>query len=669
MSVQSAQGHYQTSTVFSAPTNYTYLALFYINSDLGTASDPAGTQILLSRNYDGSVTGEVFYWDGGDNNAYVANFVSGAANAATALASRPPLNTWCAAVLQCQGEGANDQIARWLNIEDPSAGWISATCQSLTAAQWETQNNQSTTSNSRPTDSRCAHWRAWSRVLTVEDLYREVANMWAVMRDDLDWDVPMYSTSAIEDYSPNRVTIVTQGGTLSDGNQPSLNDLIHPGGYDSFISLAAPQVTSHPSPQSVESGATASFSITATGATSYQWQRQPPEGGSYSNVSGGTGGTTANYTTPTLARSDSGAQYRCQATNALGTSDSLPGSLSVSEVPTSYSTAVGLVVGSSSSPIGFSYVGSDDAGSGVSGTLATTNADDTLAASGTTTVTGTLARTNADDTSAASGTTTVTGSLAYTNANDTLAASGSVGSPVDGDLATTNADDSLAASGTTTVIGTLATTNAADTLSASGTTTVTGASATTNADDSLAASGASGSDVTGSLATTNANDSLAASGTTTVVGSSSATNADDTLSSSGTTTVVGTSATTNADDSLSASGSADSVVGTLAYTNANDVLAAFGIHPVPSRGGGKPRRNYIYKGKRYHVTLDELMRMIRADIDVSREDIKVVYKSKKPHPVSKNAWAELQATIKSLDSVIPVEDNDDEDIEALLTLL
>ena len=94
------------------------------------------------------------------------------------------------------------------------------------------------------------------------------------------------------------------------------------------------------------------------------------------------------------------------------------------------------------------------AGAGSSGTLATTNAADTSAASGTTTVLGTLARTNANDTSVAAGTTTVTGSLATTNADDTLAASGSAGS-VTGTLATTNANDTSAAAGTTTVLGAL----------------------------------------------------------------------------------------------------------------------------------------------------------------------------------------------------------------------
>lgn len=162
-------------------------------------------------------------------------------------------------------------------------------------------------------------------------------------------------------------------------------------------------------------------------------------------------------------------------------------------------------------------------------------------------ITGTLATTNASDTSAASGTTTIVGTLAKTNANDTSAASG-----------------------TTTVLGTLARTNANDTSSASGTTTVLGASAATNADDTSAASGTVGtSGTTGTVAVTNANDTAAASGTT---------------------TVVGTVARANADDPVSASGWVGAITGTLAYTNADDTLSASGTAAGPAQaapvGGG-----------------------------------------------------------------------------------
>lgn len=87
-------------------------------------------------------------------------------------------------------------------------------------------------------------------------------------------------------------------------------------------------------------------------------------------------------------------------------------------------------------------------------------------------------------------------------------------------------------------------------------------------------------------------------------------------------------------------------------------------------GFARPRRNYIYKGKRYYLTNEELCALIRRDqIDITREDIKVSYKGKKPHPVSKNAWAELQETMKRLSENTPEPIDDDDEIEAIIALL
>lgn len=154
----------------------------------------------------------------------------------------------------------------------------------------------------------------------------------------------------------------------------------------------------------------------------------------------------------------------------------------------------------------------DPPSSGVTGTLATTNASDTLSAAGTTTVAGSLARTNANDTLSAVGTTTVTGALSKTNADDSLAASGDVGGTVSGSLNRQNANDTLAAAGTTAVVGTVAATNAPDTLAAAGSTTVAGSLAKTEGADTLQATGAAGS-ITGAVAVTNRNDTLEARGT------------------------------------------------------------------------------------------------------------------------------------------------------------
>ena len=276
-----------------------------------------------------------------------------------------------------------------------------------------------------------------------------------------------------------------------------------------MIDAAPPAITVQPTDQTAADGGTASFTTTVTGATSYQWETMAPGGGSWGNVSGGTGATSDDYTTATLSRaSDAGRFYRLKATNASGDTYSNVVQLRVTQAPTSYDFG-GFVIGAGY--VGYSVVGALDSAPGVSGTAACTNANDTASASGTTTVVGTSARTTANDTSAASGSPIVNGSASPTAGNDTSTASGTVGS----------------------VTGTASPTNANDTSNASGTTTVLGTSARTNADDTSSASGSVGSAVSGSGSPTNQDDTSAASGTTTVTGTAAITAGSDTASASG----------------------------------------------------------------------------------------------------------------------------------------
>lgn len=86
-----------------------------------------------------------------------------------------------------------------------------------------------------------------------------------------------------------------------------------------------PTISVQPASTQVKSGATASFSVTASasggGTLSYQWKLNG------SNVSGGSGGTTASYTTPTLAYTDNLGSYTCDVTETGGSS---PGTVSSS---------------------------------------------------------------------------------------------------------------------------------------------------------------------------------------------------------------------------------------------------------------------------------------------------------------------------------------------------
>lgn len=143
------------------------------------------------------------------------------------------------------------------------------------------------------------------------------------------------------------------------------NSNIVTGTFTTAAGASPPVITVQPTGQTAADGATAAFSATATGATSYQWETQAPGGGSWANVSGGSGATTDTYTTGTLSRSsDAGRLYRLKATNAGGDTYTSPALLRVTQVPATYTGAVGQVIGSSLSWVGHSYVGANDAAPG-----------------------------------------------------------------------------------------------------------------------------------------------------------------------------------------------------------------------------------------------------------------------------------------------------------------
>ncbi|MDB5256421.1 MAG: large protein [Chitinophagaceae bacterium] len=101
------------------------------------------------------------------------------------------------------------------------------------------------------------------------------------------------------------------------------------GGQDIFFaqytyaSCTLPSISTGPSDLTRCTGTSANFSVTATGATSYQWKK----GGV--NVSTGTGGTTASYSISPVAAGDAGS-YTVDVTNTCGTVTSSAATLTVS---------------------------------------------------------------------------------------------------------------------------------------------------------------------------------------------------------------------------------------------------------------------------------------------------------------------------------------------------
>ena len=89
--------------------------------------------------------------------------------------------------------------------------------------------------------------------------------------------------------------------------------------------IGAPAITSQPAARSVTAGATATFSVTATGSgLGYQWTR---DGVAIA------GATAASYTTPLLDVADSGSSYAVIVYNGAGVAVSTPALLTVSAAP------------------------------------------------------------------------------------------------------------------------------------------------------------------------------------------------------------------------------------------------------------------------------------------------------------------------------------------------
>ncbi len=105
----------------------------------------------------------------------------------------------------------------------------------------------------------------------------------------------------------------------------NVNFTITPGG-------TAPSITGQPSNQTVCSGGSASFTVTATGspAPTYQWRKGT------TNLSNGgsiSGATTATLTINPVGTGDAATNYNCVATNASGSATSNDASLTVNVAP------------------------------------------------------------------------------------------------------------------------------------------------------------------------------------------------------------------------------------------------------------------------------------------------------------------------------------------------
>jgi hypothetical protein len=101
-----------------------------------------------------------------------------------------------------------------------------------------------------------------------------------------------------------------------------------------IIGALGPDNLRGPANQVVTVGATATFDVAATaslGTLTYQWQDNRT--GAFTNVSGGTGATTASYTTATTHQGFQGRRYRCVITDDAGSTTSAEAALKILAFP------------------------------------------------------------------------------------------------------------------------------------------------------------------------------------------------------------------------------------------------------------------------------------------------------------------------------------------------
>lgn len=101
-------------------------------------------------------------------------------------------------------------------------------------------------------------------------------------------------------------------------------------GYEVTINTN-PTIESQPTNQSVATGVQAVFNVSSANATSFQWQMNIGSG--WNDVTNGSGGNTATYTTPTTTLAMNGNQYRVIVSNLCGNLTSNTVVLSVNEGP------------------------------------------------------------------------------------------------------------------------------------------------------------------------------------------------------------------------------------------------------------------------------------------------------------------------------------------------
>ena len=122
----------------------------------------------------------------------------------------------------------------------------------------------------------------------------------------------------------------------------SANQSYGPVGFLYSTAVTQPVITQQPQNQSVSTGATATFTVAASGGNlSYQWSSAPSGSSTFTAI---TGATASSYTTPATTLAQTGTQFMCTVTNSAGSAPSNAATLTVvASLPTTnYVTSFGL---------------------------------------------------------------------------------------------------------------------------------------------------------------------------------------------------------------------------------------------------------------------------------------------------------------------------------------
>lgn len=277
------------------PGDYTctFKVAGYIESDPG-----AVTQVIISRNWNGAAEGIVLYYDNTADQMSVVWFTNGGSTFEQAvLSSRPAINEQFIAYLQ---SSASTVKGGWAPLSSPTSWTSNQTTNPLPAHG--SNNAISLTSNANGAYMTAQNWCGWNEVLSETTLSGEI------------YDVAVYRTNLVFEHKLNDGDVTSPWPDSSgNGNDATQQGGLAPTNRTNFLSAPGPTITAQPQNQTVNNGATASFSVTATGGTApltYQWQDD--SGGSFANISG----ATSNPYTPTASYAAQGRQYRCVVTDA-----------------------------------------------------------------------------------------------------------------------------------------------------------------------------------------------------------------------------------------------------------------------------------------------------------------------------------------------------------------